>query len=135
MSETDIANERPSIDEWLKEAKTSEDASHIGMCLFHVGLVREDSRARVRENDMESSPVKKMSFSADREKADLAIKETLQRPGIYYVKVWLNEGLLNVGDEIMVVLIGGDIRPNVVEALQFLVGKIKKECVSEKEIF
>ncbi len=31
------------------------------------------------------------------------------------------------------VLIGGDIRPHVVDALQFLVEKIKSECVTEIE--
>ena len=75
-----------------------------------------------------------MDFKADREKADLVIKDTLSMPGIYYVKVWLNEGRLRVGDDIMLVLVGGDIRPHVVDALQYLVGRIKTECVSEKEI-
>jgi len=31
-------------------------------------------------------------------------------------------------------LIGGDIRPHVVDALQFLVGRIKNECVVETEL-
>jgi len=53
--------------------------------------------------------------------------------GIFHVKVWLNEGQLEVGDDIMYVLIGGDIRPRVIDALQFLVGKIKNECVIEIE--
>nr|WP_320415657.1 hypothetical protein [Candidatus Contubernalis alkalaceticus] len=35
--------------------------------------------------------------------------------------------------DIIYVLIGGDIRPHVVDALQFLVGKIKTECVTEIE--
>ena len=33
----------------------------------------------------------------------------------------------------MYVMIGGDIRPHVVDALTALVGKIKTECVSEVE--
>lgn len=33
----------------------------------------------------------------------------------------------------MFVLIGGDIRPRVVDTLQALVGTIKNECVSEIE--
>ena len=33
----------------------------------------------------------------------------------------------------MYVLIGGDIRPHVIDALQFLVEKIKSECVIEIE--
>ena len=35
----------------------------------------------------------------------------------------------------MLVLIGGDIRPHVVDALQFLVGEIKNHCVVEKESY
>jgi molybdopterin synthase catalytic subunit len=53
--------------------------------------------------------------------------------GIFHVKVWLNEGELALGEDIMYVMIGGDIRPNVIDALQFLVGKIKNECVTEIE--
>jgi molybdopterin synthase catalytic subunit len=64
---------------------------------------------------------------------DKVITETLNMEGIFHVKVWLNEGQLEVGDDIMYVLIGGDIRPRVIDALQFLVGKIKNECVIEIE--
>ena len=63
------------------------------------------------------------------------MEETYKMDGIYYIKTWLNEGELHVGDDIMYVLIGGDIRPHVVDALQFLVGKLKNECVEETEIY
>ena len=61
----------------------------------------------------------------------LLIETTRAMPGIGYVRVWLASGELAVGDDIMLVLIGGDIRPHVVDALQSLVGTIKNECVSE----
>ena len=80
-------------------------------------------------------PVKGLNFSYDEEKVAAAVAEAKELPGIYYVKVWLNKGKLNVGDDIMLVLIGGDIRPRVVNALTFLVGKIKSECVTETEIY
>ena len=35
----------------------------------------------------------------------------------------------------MYVLIGGDIRPRVVAALDELVGRIKRECVTETELY
>ncbi len=35
----------------------------------------------------------------------------------------------------MLVLIGGDIRPHVIDALQSLVGEIKNHCVTETEKF
>ena len=125
----------PSVDAWLREAKASPEASRIGMYLVHNGVVRADARARVREGDENAMPVRGMRFSHDRAKVDQAIEETLRLPGIYHVRAWLNEGPLAVGDDIMVVLVGGDIRPHAVDALQYLVGRLKGECVEEQEIF
>ena len=125
----------PSMDAWLKEAKAHESAEKIGMYLTHNGIVRKSAKAKVRYGEENTKEVTGMYFSYDREKAEAAIAETYQMDGIYYVKAWLNEGKLCVGDDIMYVLIGGDIRPHVVDALQFLVGKLKNECVEETEVF
>ena len=76
-----------------------------------------------------------MVFGYDEEKLAAAISRARALPGIFYVRVWLNEGELSVGDDIMLVLVGGDIRPHVIDALQSLVGEIKNECVLEKEIY
>ena len=76
-----------------------------------------------------------MEFSYDQAKVDAAIREARALPGVFLVRVWLNSGELKMGDDIMLVLIGGDIRPRVIDALNFLVGKIKSECVVEKEVF
>ena len=123
----------PSMDAWLAEAKAHESAPKIGMYLTHNGVVRESARAKVRLGAQDTKPVTGMYFSYDREKVDAVIAETYNLEGIYYIKVWLNEGELSVGDDIMYVLIGGDIRPHVVDALQYLVGRIKSECVTEEE--
>ena len=104
------------------------------MYLTHNGIVRQTARAKVREGAQDTRPVTGMLFSYDQEKVDVAIADTYQMEGIFYIRVWLNEGTLQVGDDIMYVLIGGDIRPHVVEALQSLVGRIKNECVIEKEL-
>lgn len=123
----------PSVDEWLKEAKADLAALKAGMFLVHNGVVRQTPREKVRQGFDDGSLVKGMDFSYDAVKVEKAIAETYQMEGISYVKVWLNEGRLEVGDDIMYVLIGGDIRPHVVDALQFLVEKIKTECVTEIE--
>ena len=75
-----------------------------------------------------------MVFSYDEEKVNAVIADTYKMDGIYYIKVWLNEGELKMGDDIMYVLIGGDIRPRVVDALQYLVSRVKNECVVETEV-
>ena len=123
----------PSMDEWLSEAKRHESAPKIGMYLTHNGVVRQSARAKVRLGAEDTKPVTGMYFAYDQEKVDAVIADTYKMDGIYYIKVWLNEGELSLGDDIMYVLIGGDIRPHVVDALQNLVGRIKSECVTETE--
>ena len=123
------------MDAWLKEAKQDESAGKIGMYLVHNGIVRRSAKAKVRQGAENTKPVTGLVFSYDKEKVDAAITETYQMHGIYYIRVWLNEGQLTVGDDIMYVLVGGDIRPHVVDALQALVGKIKSECVVETELY
>jgi len=124
---------RPSVDAWLEEAKRHPDADKIGMFLTHSGVVRATSRAMVREGAHSTQPVTGMTFDYDEAKVKAAIQKTLEMPGIYVVKAWLNKGELQVGEDIMLVLIGGDIRPHVVDALEHLVGTLKNECVAEVE--
>lgn len=125
----------PSVDAWLKEAKADPSAAQCGMYLTHNGVVRETARSRVREGAEDTAAVTGMQFSYNREKVEAAIEAAKQMPGIFYVRVWLNEGTLQVGDDIMFVLIGGDIRPRVIDALQALVGEIKSHCVAEREVY
>ena len=125
----------PSVDAWLREAKADKDAGKIGMYLLHNGTVRASARAAAREGRADLPPIRGMEFSYDRAKVDAAIAEARALPGISLIRVWLNSGELKTGDDIMLVLIGGDIRPRVIDALNFLVGKIKSECVVEKEVF
>lgn len=125
----------PSMDAWMKEAKAHESAPRIGMYLVHNGVVRQSARAKVRENAPDTRPVCGMCFSYDAEKVNAAVADAYRQEGIHYIRVWLNEGELKLGDDIMYVLIGGDIRPRVVDALDYLVGRIKNECVSETEIY
>lgn len=124
----------PSMDAWLKEAKAHESAPKIGMYLTHNGTVRATAKALVRQGATDTKPVTGMFFSYDQEKVDAVIADTYKLDGIHYIRVWLNEGQLQTGDDIMYVLIGGDIRPHVIDGLQYLVGRIKNECVVEKEL-
>ena len=123
------------MDEWIREAKSQEGASGCGMYLFHNGVVRRSAKAAVRQGAENTGEVTAMRFSFDTAKVEEAAARARKMPGISYVRVWLNEGVLNVGDDIMLVLIGGDIRPHVVDALQTLVGELKTQCVTEEEIF
>lgn len=125
----------PSMDQWLREAKAHPQASKVGMYLIHNGTVRRTAKAKVRGGDESAADVTGLVLSYEKETLDALIAAAYQMPGIYYVRVWLNEGRLQVGDDMMAVLVGGDIRPHVVDALQALVGRIKTECVTERELY
>ena len=127
--------ERPSLDLWLREAKEDPGAKDCGMFLFHNGVVRQSAKAAVREGATDMPSVRGMHFSYDEALVEQARAKALTMPGIRYVRVWLADGELTVGDDIMLVLVGGDIRPHVIDALQALVGEIKTRCVTETEIY
>ena len=128
------AKKPPSLDVWLKEAKKDPQALKAGMFLVHNGTVRETPKALVRQGTDDGTKVIGMDFTYDEEKVGQAVAEALKLKGICCVKAWLNRGQLQVGDDIMYLLVGGDIRPNVIGALEFLLEKIKSECVSEIEL-
>ena len=125
----------PSMDQWLQEAKKDPQAASCGMYLFHAGVVRQSARACGREGEKDVPPVAGLTLSYEEAKVSEAVKRAREMPGIHYVRVWLNQGELEVGDDMMRVLVGGDIRPHVVDALQALVEEIKTNCVNEKETF
>ena len=132
-----MARPVPSMDAWLAEAKADTSAAQCGMYLVHNGVVRETPKAEARgiatDGVQPGDKVGGLYFGYDQAKVDAAIARARELPGIFYVRVWLNEGELSVGDDIMYVLVGGDIRPRVIDALQSLVATLKNECVTEVE--
>ena len=116
----------PSLDAWLAEAKRSADAAGVGMYLCHNGVVRSFSR--------DGQPVVGMELAVDRVRLAEILATARLMEGVSIVRAWINEGQLAVGDDIMYVMVGGDIRDNVVEALVALVRMIKTEVVTETEL-
>lgn len=117
---------RPSLDEWLAEAKRESGAPGTGMYLCHNGVVRSYSR--------DGRPVASMDLAVDRERLSEIVSTASLMDGVTVIRAWVNEGHLEVGDDIMYVLVGGDIRDNVIEALTALVRMIKTEVVTETEL-
>ena len=123
-----MAKPEPSMDAWLKEAKADPKAAQCGMFLTHNGVVRITPKQQVREGVEGLGEVAQVEFSYDAEGVAAAEKEALTWPGVYYVRTWLNEGALNVGDSIMYVMIGADIRPRCIDAIKpFMDRRLKFE--------
>jgi len=93
----------PSMDAWLAEAKAHETAPLCGMYLTHNGTVRQTAKAKVRYGQINTKAVAGMVFSYDEDKVQAVIADTYKLEGIYYIKVWLNEGQLKTGDDIITI--------------------------------
>jgi len=115
----------PDVNEWIRAVKAQPDAGEIGMILSHQGVVRGTSRS--------GAPVTGMDLAVDRARLAEVLAEAALWPGVVAVRAWVNEGSLAVGDDIMKVLVAGDIREHVFEALQHLVALLKTEVVAEAE--
>ncbi len=126
---------KPSLDKWLEEAKSETLFHKCGSYVTHTGVVRSSPKALVRGTGAVSGTVKGMKFTCDHAAAAAAAETARNFPGIYFVKIWVNEGELQVGDDILQILIGGDIRTRVMDALDYLLNQIKNNCVKEEEIF
>jgi len=115
------------VDKWIKEIKTRISPEQLGMILVHNGIVRASSK--------DGKPVKYMNLSFEAEKLDLCVNKLKRCDGIEDIRVWINKGALNVGDDIMYVLVAGRFRTDVLPVLQELLSTIKKEIVTEKEVY
>lgn len=114
------------LEKWIKEIKADDSNGEVGMILIHNGIVRASSK--------DGSSVKGMHLAHDRRQLENLLKDFRQRDGIFKIKVWVNEGRLSVGDDIMYVLVAGSFRTDVVQVFEELIKRIKKEVVIETEI-
>ncbi len=151
----------PNLAKWLEEAKKDTKAPYVGMYLTHNGVVRATPKKVVRAHEYqtqeeaasqskphkavqqdscndsktETQEVIAVDFSYDEEGLRKALEEARTWEGIYYVRAWLNSGRIPVGGSLMYVLIGADIRPHAIDALNKLVGHIKADLVVETEVY
>ncbi len=109
----------------MAEIKASSDPAELGMILIHNGIVRATSKGGER--------VKGMHLSYDKERLNFLITEFGKKEGIVAIKVWINEGRLAIGDDIMYVLVAGRLRTNVLPTFEEIISRIKKEVVLEDE--
>jgi molybdopterin synthase catalytic subunit len=114
------------IDEWLNEIKENCPAESLGMILVHNGIVRGTAK--------NGQPVGGMKLSYDNDALESCVARLKNREGIAAIKVWINPGILSVGDNIMYLLVAGRFRTDVLPVLQELLSTVKNEIVREEEL-
>ncbi len=101
-------------------------AENVGMILIHNGVVRAWSRK-------DRSSVSSVEVSPDRDRIEALRKEYEQKPGIYKIAVEARSGNLRPGDDLLFIIVAGDIRENVKPVLAELLDRIKAEAVVKSE--
>ncbi len=104
-----------------------ESQGRAGMILLHNGIVRGHSR--------DGRPVVAVDVSVDRKKMEEVLEEGRGLPGITAVELHINEGRLEVGDDVMFLGVAGDIREHVINGLAHILNRVKSEVTSKKEHF
>ncbi|MGC8659962.1 MAG: molybdenum cofactor biosynthesis protein MoaE [Desulfomonilaceae bacterium] len=116
-----------SIETLIRRVKAHPNISKAGMILCHNGIVRDFSR-------QDGKKVQSLSVRVDNTAIDQAKAWALAQPGIVAVEILALEGDFVVGDDLLYVVVAGDLRENVFNAMRDLIEKIKTGCVRKNEI-
>ena len=115
------------ITKQIKEMKQSPAfAENVGMVLIHNGTVRSWSR-----NDKQK--VTALEVKPDLEKIENLRQKYSVYPGIYKILVEAKSGKLYPGDDLLFIVVAGDIRENVKPVLADLLDDIKSTAVKKRE--
>ena len=109
----------------VEKVKREVDPAAVGMIVCHNGVVRGTSRAGL--------PAESLEIDVDQAVWDRVLDEMRRKPGIAAIEAHLFTGRREVGDDVMLVVIAGDIRENVFPVLERTVNRLKAEAVLKKE--
>lgn len=110
----------------IESVKRRPDYDRVGMIVCHNGVVRGTAR--------DGKIVSGLDVTVDPGRLEKEIAEAKSRKGIVDVLAEVYEGHLKVGDDIMRVVVAGDIRENTFSVLQDMVNAIKRHVLTEKEM-
>lgn len=115
------------INKTLAELKqTPGFTDHVGMMLVHNGVVRGWARK-------DHAKVGRVVVTPDRERMAAICREMERQPGIFKIVAEAAEGELMPGDDLLFLVVAGDIREHVKATFAELLDRIKSEAVVKQE--
>ena len=112
----------------VAQIKQHPDFDKAGMILGHNGVVRSSSR--------DGRQTTGLRISVDHAKLREVVALYKNRPGIVEILVEIAEDRdLTVGDDVMLLVVAGDIRENVIATLSAALDAIKSTVTHKTEFF
>ena len=117
-----------NIQKLMQRIKNHPEFDSVGMVLCHNGVVRATAR--------DGRKVSGLRVSVDHAKLEQIISQQKQKPGILDIQVEIAEDKdLKVGDDVMFLVVAGDIRENVIAVLTETLNVIKSTVTSKTEYY
>ncbi len=112
----------------IDKIKKNPEYDRVGMILCHNGVVRGTSR--------DGRKVSGLKIAVDHTKLMKIIDENKKRSGIVEILVEIAENKeLSVGDDVMLLVVAGDIRDNVIMTLNDTLNAIKTTVTKKTEFY
>ncbi len=102
-------------------------AENVGMVLVHNGVVRAWSRE-------DKSEVVALEVCPNQRLLQELREEYLKRSGIFDIEIFAKHGRFLPGDDLLFIIVAGDIRENVKPVLAELLDRVKAEAISKREL-
>ncbi|MDY0220442.1 MAG: molybdenum cofactor biosynthesis protein MoaE [Desulfobacterium sp.] len=116
------------INRMIDQVKSLPDYPKVGMILSHNGVVRGTTR--------EGREVTGLRVSVDQEGLDRLVREQKKHPGIVEVLVEIRADQdLAVGQDVMAIVVAGDIRERVIETLTDTLEQVKTKITTKQQFF
>ena len=109
----------------LKQQPGFQD--NVGMILIHNGVVRNWSRS-------DKSLVTALEVEPDNEKIEQLRQEYLRHEGIFDIIIEARAGTFVPGDDLLYIIVAGDLRENIKPVLSDLLDRVKAEAMRKKEV-
>ena len=116
------------VNELIEALKQHPEYDKVGMILCHNGVVRGTSR--------DGRTVSGLRVEVDRNRLEAVLSENRNKPGIIDIAVHIEtDRHLQVGDDVMLLAIAGDIRENVLKTMEETLNAIKTSVTRKTEFF
>ncbi len=116
------------ISKAIAELKKRPDfTDNVGMILVHNGTVRHWSRD-------DKHQVNELQTIVHFDKLEQLRQEFLEKEGIYEILIDARSGTFKPGDDLLFILVAGDLREHIKPVLSELLDRIKAEAVTKKEM-
>lgn len=116
------------LQQLIESVKQHPRFSEAGMILCHNGVVRQTSR--------NGRPVQGLNVAVDFRELDAILEDARSRPGIVDVQIAIDADRdLAVGEDVMFLVVAGDVRERVIDALRAVLDAVKTRATRKTEYF